>query len=220
MPFPEVSNVPINSIFAAKRIYTFGRGEVIIQAGDDTKYMYHIDRGFVKAYSITRQGFLNVLTILVKNQLFPLLQMIKLPPDNLFYEAMDDVSLRRITLKQLVDTINSDPELAKAVLHQTLSVLHAYGERIKNLELRSAEERVVNRLLFLSKRFGLKLDNGGVVILAPFHHQDIADSVNATRETVSRVLAELGRRDITGTKDHYIVIKNPELLAKILESGT
>jgi CRP-like cAMP-binding protein len=219
MPFPNVSNVPVQKIFSDVKIQTFVRGEVIIHADEDPKYIYQIDRGFVKAYNITYQGFINLLTIFVESQLFPLPYLLKEAPSGLYYEAMDDVSVRKISRQQLLGAIERDPELAQAILGQVLGLLQAYGERIENLEFRSAEARVVNRLLFLTERYGLPLGDSGIIIHAPIHHQDIADSVNASRETVSRILSKLARRGTIGSKDHFLVIRDPVELAKILDSG-
>ena len=58
----------------------------------------------------------------------------------------------------------------------------------------------------LADRFGEKTKDG-IRIKAPIRHQDIAESVNCSRETASRELAKLNKKGLIGTVDGNICVK-------------
>ncbi len=91
-----------------------------------------------------------------------------------------------------------------------------HSERILNLEYRTVRERAVSFLLTLGTRFGKKTPDG-VVLEVPLRHQDIASSINATRETTSRELAVLERKGLITNKRYLIVLKDIKALKTILE---
>lgn len=53
--------------------------------------------------------------------------------------------------------------------------------------------------------------------MAPLKQQDIASSINATRETTGRELAQLARKDLIVNQDGHIIIKDEQKLHDILE---
>jgi CRP-like cAMP-binding protein len=78
----------------------------------------------------------------------------------------------------------------------TLEMYRIHSERILNLEYRSVRERLISFLLTMSHRFGKKTTEG-LLINVPLRHQDIASSINASRETTTRELAALERKELT-----------------------
>jgi CRP/FNR family transcriptional regulator len=68
----------------------------------------------------------------------------------------------------------------------------------------------------MSKRFG-KQTPQGIVIDVPLRHQDIASSVNATRETTSRELSALERKGLLTNKQSLIVLHDMAGLRKHLD---
>jgi CRP-like cAMP-binding protein len=58
-----------------------------------------------------------------------------------------------------------------------------------------------------------------VLIEVPLRHQDIASSVNATRETASRELSGLERKGLIINKQSLITLKDVELLSKHLDQS-
>jgi CRP/FNR family transcriptional regulator len=90
-----------------------------------------------------------------------------------------------------------------------------HSERILNLEYRSVRERLVSFLLTMSGRFGKETEEG-LIIEVPLRHQDIASSINASRETARRELAALERKNLIVTKRSHILLKDVPALQAFL----
>ncbi len=56
----------------------------------------------------------------------------------------------------------------------------------------------------------------GLMIEVPLRHQDIASSVNASRETTSRELSYLERKGLITSKQSFIVLKDTDALKHYL----
>jgi len=90
-----------------------------------------------------------------------------------------------------------------------------HSERLLNLEYRTVRERLISFLLTMSNRFGKEIDEG-VVIEVPLRHQDIASSINASRETASREISALERKGLIDNKNSFIVLKDVAKLQEYL----
>ena len=88
-----------------------------------------------------------------------------------------------------------------------------HSERIINLEYRSVRERLISFLLLMSSRFGINTDQG-ILISTPLKHQDIASSINSSRETTSREISFLIRHGyIRSSKSYYTILRIADLKA-------
>ena len=101
------------------------------------------------------------------------------------------------------------------IVDMTIEMYRLHSERILNLEYRSVRERIISFLLTMSQRFG-KQTADGLVIEVPLRHQDIASSVNATRETTSRELSALERKGLLKNKQSTIILYDVKALRKHL----
>jgi CRP-like cAMP-binding protein len=79
-----------------------------------------------------------------------------------------------------------------------------------NLEYRTVRERLISFLLTMSIRFGKKTIMG-TTINVPLRQQDIASSINASRETTSRELTALEKKGLITTPG-LIVLRDIEKL--------
>ena len=100
----------------------------------------------------------------------------------LYYDAISKVTILRTTRNNLRDAMVRDASLFQEIMMQTINIMSVYSNRIQILEYHTARERMVAQLIYLARRFGEKKGNQ-VFIKVPVTHQDIADSINTTRET-------------------------------------
>ncbi|HEY5138850.1 MAG TPA: Crp/Fnr family transcriptional regulator, partial [Methylococcales bacterium] len=101
--------------------------------------------------------------------------------------------------------IRKNPGSALPILDMVTEMYHLHSERIMTLEYRTVRERLVSFLLTTVQRFGKKV-SGGIRLDVPLKQQDIASSINATRETASRALAELERKGLLRSEQSYITL--------------
>jgi CRP/FNR family cyclic AMP-dependent transcriptional regulator len=187
--------------------YTYKKGEFIIRPGEIPSGVFYIESGLVKAYDITKYGEENLLIIRREGEVFPLIWGITGQERQVIYEAIAPAAVWEITRTCFLEHITSNPEALAPLLDMTLEMYRIHSERILNLEYRSVRERLISFLLTMSHRFGKKTTEG-LLINVPLRHQDIASSINASRETTTRELAALERKDLLSTSQSLITLKD------------
>jgi CRP/FNR family transcriptional regulator len=196
-----------------KQIYR--KGDQIIRPGDIPRGVYYIEQGLVKAYDITRYNEENLLIIRKSHEVFPLIWAISGQERHVIYETLEETIVYRLDRSKFTDFLNKNPEVLAPLLDMVIEMYRLHSERIINLEYRTARERIVSFLLTMGERFGEKTDEG-LLINVQLRHQDIASSINATRETASRELSNLVRKNLISNKQSFTIIKDIDGLKSIL----
>lgn len=194
---------------------TYKKNEFIIRPGDTPSGVFYIETGLVKAYDITKYGEENLLIIRKKNEIFPLIWSITGQGRHIIYQALSDTTVFRLEQTFFQDLLRDNPLLQAPFMDIVFEMYRIHSERIMNLEYRTVRERLVSFLLIMADRFGTK-HKLGVCIEVPLKQQDIASSINATRETTGRELANLARKDLVINQDGHIIITDKKTLSDFL----
>jgi len=193
----------------------YQKDEFIIAPGEPLTGVFYIVEGLVKAYDITRYGEENLLIIRKGHEIFPLIWALTGRERQVVYQALDRTTTLKVGRTQFVTMLRRNPEVLTPVMDMTLEMYRLHSERILNLEYRSVRERIISFLLTMAQRFGTKAD-GGLLIDVPLRHQDIASSINSSRETTSRELGALEQKGLLTKSSSRIMIKRPEVLKAYL----
>jgi CRP-like cAMP-binding protein len=194
---------------------TFRKNDFIIRPGDAPHSVFYIYQGLVKAYNITKYDEENLLIIRKQDEIFPLIWAINGLEHNIIYRALAPTITYQVNRKAFLRFITSNPEALMPLFDLTLEMYRLHGDRILTLEYRTVRERIISFLLSMSQRFGKQTEDG-LLIEVPLRHQDIASSVNATRETTSREISALERKGLLSNKQSYILLKDLDALRKHL----
>ncbi len=203
------------NFFHTGSMLTYKKGEYIIRPGEIPNYVYCIEEGLVKAFNISKYGEENMLIIRKSNEIFPLIWTLTNQERGIIYQALTPVTLWRIDHSKFSSHINKYHSILPPLVDMITEMYRLHSERILNLTYRTVRERLVSFLLTMAERFGEKID-GDILINAPLRHQDIASSINASRETASRELAYLERKGLIDNKQSYITIKDQKALQNFL----
>lgn len=194
---------------------SYKKGEFIIRPGESPPGVFFIDEGLVKAYDITKYGEENMLIIRKAGEIFPLIWGVTGQERNIIYEALAPTTVWRITHEEFVATIEKDIVLLHTLLDMSIEMYKLHSERIINLEYRSVRERLISFLLMHSKRFGKKTKDGTLIEIQ-LRQQDIASSINASRETTSRELSALEKNKLIVNDQGFITLLDMKKLKSYL----
>lgn len=194
---------------------TFRKNDFIIRPGESPPGVFFIFQGLVKAYDITKYNEENLLILRKEDEIFPLIWAFTGHEHQIIYQALAPTTTYQISRKDFLELIRSSSDALLPLLDMTLEMYRLHGERILNLEYRTVRERIISFLLTMSERFG-KETVDGLLIEVPLRHQDIASSVNATRETTSREISALERKGLLENKQSYTLLKDVDALRKHL----
>jgi CRP-like cAMP-binding protein len=206
----------IRKLFTRGQPLYFSKGDIVIGNEAAPNGVYFIGTGYIKAYSISDDGDEYIHLIFGHRELFPLIwAYLGNVPEAVYYEALSDCTLWRISRDWFNTFIQTDLSISAAIGQQLAQQFQIFSDRIDNLEYKKASERVAYRLLFLASRFGIKTHDN-ILIDAPITHDIFANSVNLARETVSRQLELLEKQHILGRENNHFVIEDLSALVSKL----
>lgn len=193
------------------RKFKLSKGQ-IIQSTDDRRVFNLIEKGYVKRYLISNEGSLGVQVIYGPGEVFPITlafsvlfdQSINESPETYYYEAMTELELYTINEQELADAVKADPTLYRDLMAVAGKRLHSTLHGLENLTLKTSYYRVAHELLYMAQRFSEKTGKG-YKILIPLTHQDLADILSLTRETVSTCMVELRKKGLITTNRNICV---------------
>ena len=185
----------------------FTRGEPIYLPADQASGVLLMAEGRAKICNYTEEGKQAILAFVEPGELFGELALLEGGQREEYAEAVEKSTI--IFIPQ--DVIE---QLAEQHAHVSLGITKLMGlrrrrieRRLKSLLFRSNRERLVSLLLELAEQYGQPAPEG-VQLKIKLSHQDLANVIGSTRETVTVLLGELqtegflslGRRKITITK--------------------
>jgi CRP-like cAMP-binding protein len=214
----EIVQKALARVFDGAETAHFKRHEIIVRPEIEPSGVFYIQEGFIKIYDIDSEGRYNLVSVRGPAGIFPFEWALHQNVSALYYEAMGNVALKRISREKFMAAIEQDPKLAIATLRLSLFTLNSYMERIQHLEQPTVRQRLASLLLFFTERFSMESPEGKLLNL-PLNYQDIADSINTTRDTVNREVLKLKKFGLINCKNRQLYIKSEEALEELLNSG-
>ena len=198
--------------FSQGRLLRFKKGQVIATTADINTIMLVV-KGYIKRYSISNKGSLGVQIIYGPQDLFSLTKIYDLllgqslydGPEVYYYETLCDARLYTLDADTLSLAIQQNPLLYKELFSEAGQHLNTCVHSIENISLGGMYQRVAHQLWFCAKKFGKK-GREGTQLAVPVTHQDIADMLGATRETVTKAIVQLRAEGLVGDGRQFSVL--------------
>lgn len=203
------------SLFKRGTELTYNKNEYIIRPGESPNYVYYINEGLVKAFNISKYGEENLLIIRKPREIFPLIWAITGRGRSIIYQALTPTKVYRVTREDFNNFLKENTDALYPFIDLITDQYRMHSERILNLEYRSVRERLASFLLTMAFRFG-KDSSKGIIIDVPLKQQDIASSINASRETTSRELGILERKGLIKNSQGRLIIIDKQALKKLI----
>ena len=125
---------------------------------------------------------------------------------------MELCRLVRIGRAALLEGLRRDPDLALEMIRLTVARLRWVSARLKTHAFQPLSVRLARRLLYLLATLGA----GDVV---PMSQGELAEHVGATREAVSKILAEWRQEGTVALGGGRITVLDRDVLGKIAAAG-
>jgi CRP/FNR family transcriptional regulator, cyclic AMP receptor protein len=183
--------------------------QVAYRPGDPSDSIFIIRSGRIKISKITEDGREIILNLLKTGDVFGEMAFLEDSPRDTFAEALDDTNLYVLKKPELLQLIKRRP----AITYRLAKVI---GERrreaeknMENFLYKGVRERLANILLRLSNDYGIK-DSRGKMLRIKITHQDLANLIGSSRETVSLTLGDFRREGYIDINERKIIIRDEQ----------
>lgn len=185
--------------------------QIIFEPEDQDK-VFFIKRGLVEVYYITKDGKKVVLETLGPGSFFAAIGTEK--EQNHFLEATEDTFICVTTKDRLFGMIAEEPRLTKQIIEGLLGQLLEVREQAVVLATGSVRDRLSHLLQQLTRKYGASRGSK-VRIEKRFTHEDLANMIGASRETVTKMLSLLEDEGIVDRDGRYLLVHLDKLDVKV-----
>ncbi|HYT92720.1 MAG TPA: Crp/Fnr family transcriptional regulator [Gemmataceae bacterium] len=196
----------------------FKRGEIIYSPTESGQTVLVLARGRVKIKALGQDGKESILAFIDEGELFGELALLDSEPRNDFAEAVEASVVVAVPCEDMLWLIGRRPDIALYVTKLIGLRRRRIENRLRNILFRSTRERVVALLLELLESHGQAAGPHWEIRLK-LSHQELANLIGATRETVTLTLGRLQAERFIRVRRRQIVILDRNRLAEELGTG-
>ena len=165
----------------------YPRGTTIVEEGLPGDYMYILREGRVKVTKLSEDGREKILDMLEVGDFVGEMALLERAPRSASVKALSPVTVLALSRTDFLGTLRKSPDLALAVIQVLSSRLRTVNEQASSLSF----QRVKDRTRGLLERLAKDEVAEGRLETPALTHQQIADMIGTSRETVTRVVKEL-----------------------------
>jgi CRP-like cAMP-binding protein len=167
----------------------FPKGAVIFEEGTLGDYMYLIQEGQVKVTKMSEDGREKILEILGPGDFFGEMSVLDREPRSASIKTTRACLLLALSRHDFLGLLRQNPDMSMALVVELSRRLRDADEQIRGLLFERVEGRTRRLLQRLAREDAP--DQPDRVATPAITHQQLADLVGTSRETVTRVIKEL-----------------------------
>ena len=214
----QIGAQDLQTLFSLGKTQRYPKGDFIFHAGSAGSHVYFLRQGRVKIYQLSPVGREVILWFCFTGEMFGLAEVGRGEERVVNAQACEDSETLCIPKEQFNAFLESHPKIALLIMHVLSCRLRVLGEVLVNLASDDVNTRLAKLILRLGARYGKRV---GTEIHLDIHltHQEMADMIGATRQTVTSALGHLKRQGILSMGNRRILIESEELLNELTHAS-
>jgi len=194
--------------------HRFKKSEFVFRAGDATHHVYLLLRGRVKIYQPSSVGKEVILWFCFGGELFGLAEAAGGGERVVSAQACDETEILSIRQDHFTEFLLQRPGTALLIVQVLSCRLRVLSDVVINLVSDDVRTRILKMVLQLGARCGIP-DEQGLRLNITLTHQEIADMIGTTRQTVTTMLGQLEREGMIKIEHHVIYIVHETLMSRV-----
>lgn len=186
--FSRVSETDLEQVASHLIERRYPRNTTIVEEGLPGDYMYIIREGRVKVTKLSEDGREKILDFLEAGKFVGEMALLERAPRSASVKTLSAVRVLALSRNDFMGLIRKSPDLAMAVIQELSRRLRTVNEQASALSFQRVKERTKGLLSRLARDPASDPARRRTPTLT---HQQIADMIGTSRETVTRVVKEL-----------------------------
>jgi len=186
--------------------HSYPRGAVLFSEGQTPQGVFIVRSGAVKLSVNSIDGRTLIVRFAESGDVLGLPATLTGKPYSLTAEVIEPAQLQLIARKNFLDFLREHGEVALRVAQQLGETYHAAVDEMRTLGLsHSAEQKVAHFILDWTAKHSA--ENEAAKSKMTLTHEEIAETIGMTRETVTRVLSHFKKSNLIAIKGATLVVK-------------
>jgi CRP/FNR family cyclic AMP-dependent transcriptional regulator len=210
----ELTEDEMARVKADLRLRQYAKRDIVLQKGGEGDSLLFLLSGQLQVVDITEDGRAVGLRMLSPGDFFGEIAVINGSPRSASVVALTPVLIALLPRATALYLFANSPSVANQMLRFLAAKVQRDSEFRALLSIHNTSKRIYNFIDLLREK---KEGDTDVVENLPTH-QDIANMINTSRETVTRTLQILAQQGIIKKGTHQLIIIKPDALKKLAQS--
>jgi CRP/FNR family cyclic AMP-dependent transcriptional regulator len=222
--FCNLSAPSTKALEAIKSTAAYPKGALLFVEGQNSRGVFVLCHGRAKLSTSSADGKTIILKIAEPGEILGLSATVSGKAYEVTAELMEPSQANFITRQDFLNFLRDHGDASLRVAEQLSQNYHSAYEEIRSLGLSHSASEKLAKLLLEWAHDGKGKDSKGkdgkgeVRLTVTLTHEEIAQLIGTSRETVTRALADLKRKQLVQVKGSTVVLRNKAALEKLAGS--
>lgn len=212
----DLSDEDLARVTPELRFRQYAKRDVVLHKGGSGDGLLFLLSGQMQVVDITEDGRAIGLRMLAPGDFFGEIALINNSTRSASVVAMTEVLVAFLPAPTAMHLFSHSPSVARQMLKHLAQKIQSDSEFRALLSINNTAKRIYTYLV-LMQRSQPGQPGGEVVVENLPTHQDIANMINTSRETVTRALLTLVQQGIVQKDAHRLIIIKPDALQKLVK---
>jgi CRP/FNR family transcriptional regulator, cyclic AMP receptor protein len=212
--FCQLSAAAVKDFNALKSTATYPAGALLFLEKQESRGVFVLCAGEVKLSISSSAGKTLILRVAKAGEVLGLMATMGAMPYEVTAETLHPCQLAFIRRDDFVHFLAKYPEVYQNAVEQLSSLYSGACDQLRTVGLSASAPEKLARLL-LSWSGDAKAAKTGTPIKLPLTHEEIAEFIGTTRETVTRTLSEFKNLRLVAVEGSSLMISNRQALETI-----
>jgi CRP/FNR family transcriptional regulator len=210
--FKGLTREELDRVVGIMGMREFKRNEVIFLEGDAGDCFYLVLTGEVRIFKLSPDGREKTLALIGEGDFFGEMALIDSKARSASAGALTKAKLAVLHRDHFNALIYEHPEIALKMIVQLAERLRRANQQIESLAFQDVRERLIQFIL----QYATLAEDGSCVVARKVTHQEIANLIGSSRESVTRMLGQLQDEGYITFDGKIIVIQDRERLEDLI----
>ena len=217
LAFCDLHRDALASFEAARSNSVYPKGSILFVEGQVPRGVYLICTGRAKLSTCSSDGKTLITRIAEAGEVLGASATISGRPHEVTAETLSPCQIAFIKDKQFLQLLEQNPEICLRLAQHLSNNYYTAHEQVRSLGLsHSAGERLARLLLSWAAQSGVEIEKG-IRIKLTLTHEEIAQLIGTSRETVTRLFSSLKGKQIVEVRGSTLVIRDKAALEQGVE---
>ncbi|WP_077618555.1 Crp/Fnr family transcriptional regulator [Bacillus sinesaloumensis] len=214
--FKELTSNELEEIVNIAQYRQYKKGTHVFMQEDPLENVYFIYKGKVKIYKNDINGKEQIVTVQKDGDMFPHVGFFRKGNYPAYALVQENTNAVVISISHFENLLLQHPQVC-------IKLFRVMGEKIVDLQnrleaqiLNNTYEQIIKLIMRLCNTDGRKISDAKIIITTQFTNKDLANMIGTTRETVSRTLTKLKKKEIIEVNEQGNIIVDFESLEEEL----
>ena len=211
----QLTPIQLHSLNRIGMSYRLDKGDFVFHTGENADCVYFLKTGKIKVSHPVSNGKEITLWFCFGGDIFGLAEAAQNGEREVNARACEKSEILRITRDNFNGYLFDQPQVMFLLLQVISSRLRCLSETLANVAGEQVQTRFARLIVWLCTRYGSN-DGDSISINVHLTHQEIAEMIGSTRQTITSIMSDFKEKGILATNGHYIQIMDRSLLGSLL----